>query len=84
MSVSLPEREVDFLDEYARTRRMKSRSAVVRRAVQLLQKEELGDAYAAAWAEWAADDDSVDWERTTDHGLGDERIAAIRRGEVWG
>ena len=71
VSISLPEKEVDFLDEYARTRRMKSRSAVVRKAVQLLQKEELGDDYAAAWAEWAADDDSLEWERTTHDGVAD-------------
>ena len=75
VSISLPEKEVDFLDEYARTRQMKSRSAVVRKAVQLLQAAELGDDYAAAWAEWAAGDDSVDWEQTTDHGPDDERIA---------
>lgn len=74
VSISLPEKEVDFLDEYARTRRMKSRSAVVRKAVKLLQAEKLEDDYAAAWAEWAAADDSVDWERTTDHGLDDGRI----------
>jgi len=74
VSISLPEKDVDFLDEYARTRRMKSRSAVVRKAVKLLQTEQLGDDYAAAWAEWAAADDSAGWERTTDHGLDDERV----------
>ena len=69
VSISLPEKEVDLLDEYARTRRMKSRSAVVRKAVKLLQTEQLGDDYAAAWAEWTAADDSAGWERTTDHGI---------------
>ena len=71
VSISLPEKEVTFIDEYARTRRIASRSAVVRKAVELLRRMELGDDYAAAWAEWAGGDDRLDWERTANDGIVD-------------
>ena len=71
ISISLPEEEVTFIDDYARTQRIASRSAVVRRAVELLRRVDLGDDYAAAWAEWAKSDDSSDWERAADDGIAD-------------
>ena len=52
LSISLPERDVELLDDYVRTRRVKSRSAAVQRAVDLLRAADLSDDYAAAWAEW--------------------------------
>ena len=51
LSVSLPEEDVEFLDEYARTQGYDSRSAVVHKAVRLLRASELGNAYADAWDE---------------------------------
>jgi Arc/MetJ-type ribon-helix-helix transcriptional regulator len=54
LSVSLPDEDVKFLDEYAVERGVTSRSAVVRKAVRLLKAAELGPAYEAAWEEWAA------------------------------
>ena len=71
ISISLPEKEVTFIDDYARAQRIASRSAVVRRAVELLRRVDLGDDYAAAWVEWAESDDSSDWERTADDGIAD-------------
>jgi len=68
LSVSLPDEDVSFLDRYARSRGMPSRSAAVHRAVELLRAEELGPAYADAWESWAGDDAEA-WEGTVADGL---------------
>lgn len=70
LSVSLPDEEVEFLDEYADAQGFESRSAVVLRAVRLLKASQLGDAYTAAWAEWETSEDAELWERTVADGLG--------------
>lgn len=69
VSISLPEDDVRFLDAYAATRGMESRSAAVQRAVRLLRSAELGAAYEAAWEEWTSGDDADLWERTAADGL---------------
>jgi Arc/MetJ-type ribon-helix-helix transcriptional regulator len=69
LSVSLSEEDVEFLDAYARSQHMRSRSAVVQRAVRLLRASEFGAAYADAWDEWAAGDDAELWESTVADGL---------------
>jgi Arc/MetJ-type ribon-helix-helix transcriptional regulator len=68
LSVSLPDDDVDFLDEYATQHGVESRSAVVHRAVSLLRASELGDDYAAAWDEWQ-DADARAWESVVADGL---------------
>jgi hypothetical protein len=42
---------------------------VVHRAVSLLRTAELGDDYAAAWAEWATSD-ADRWDATVADGIG--------------
>ncbi len=69
LSVSLPDDDVAFLDRYAAARGIRSRSAAVHRAVELLKAEELGPAYADAWQTWAADEAEA-WEPTIADGLG--------------
>ena len=69
LSISLPERDVELLDEYVHTRRVKSRSAAVKRAVDLLRAVDLADDYAEAWAQWEAAADNTAWERATHDGL---------------
>jgi Arc/MetJ-type ribon-helix-helix transcriptional regulator len=69
VSISLAEEEVEFLDAYARSKRMPSRSAVVQRAVRLLRASELAGPYAEAWEEWAAADDAELWASTVADGL---------------
>lgn len=64
VSVSLPDDDVQFLDDYAEETGMASRSAVLHRAVTLLRAARLGPAYEAAWAEWAATDDAESWDVT--------------------
>ena len=50
LSISLQEEEVGFLDAYARSQGIKSRSGVVKAALRLLHTMELAADYAAAWA----------------------------------
>lgn len=69
MSISLPARDVALLDEYVHTHGLKSRSAAVKRAVDLLRAVDLADAYAAAWAEWDDGSDKGEWTRATKDGL---------------
>jgi Arc/MetJ-type ribon-helix-helix transcriptional regulator len=73
LSVSLPEEDVEFLDEYARTVGASSRSAVLQRAVRLLRSSQLGAAYEQAWKEWERSDDSELWESTSADGLTGDR-----------
>jgi Arc/MetJ-type ribon-helix-helix transcriptional regulator len=69
LSVSLPDDDVAFLDDYARARGIESRSATLHRAVRLLRASELGTAYAQAWKEWAQDDETASlWDSTTADG----------------
>lgn len=70
LSVSLPEEDVEFLDEYAAEHGMPSRSAAVHKAVRLLRASGLGAAYEDAWADWAASGESKLWELNAGDGLG--------------
>jgi Arc/MetJ-type ribon-helix-helix transcriptional regulator len=69
LSVSLPDDDVEYLDEYARTQRLESRSAALHKAVRLLRASELGSAYEDAWTEWAESDDDRLWDAVIDDGL---------------
>lgn len=68
LSVSLPNDDVAFLDDYASSHGMPSRSAVVQRAVDLLRAAQLGPAYADAWATWDAEEADL-WDATVADGL---------------
>ena len=70
LSVSLPADDVEYLDTYARTRRLDSRSAALRQAVRLLRASELGGAYEEAWTEWSESGDEHAWDVVADDGLG--------------
>jgi Arc/MetJ-type ribon-helix-helix transcriptional regulator len=69
VSVSLPDEDVEFLDAYARSQGIESRSAVVHKAVRLLRASELGPAYEDAWQEWAESDDASLWDSAVSDGL---------------
>lgn len=71
LSVSLPEEDIEFIDDYADRRGSASRSAVLHRAIDLLRASELEDAYAAAYDEWDADEDGKLWSATEGDGLAD-------------
>lgn len=68
LSVSVPDEDIDFIDQYADDHGVESRSGVVQRALSLLRATELGDDYAAAWAEWAASDGEL-WTAVDADGL---------------
>ena len=69
LSVSLPEDDVAFVDEYVRRRCSSSRSAVVHHAIELLRMAELEDAYAGAWDEWDHSGQAGEWDATTGDGI---------------
>ena len=69
VSVSIPEGDVAFLDDYAKSHSLASRSAALQRAIRLLRANELSRHYAAAFAEWAGDADNSMWDTTAADGL---------------
>jgi Arc/MetJ-type ribon-helix-helix transcriptional regulator len=69
ISVSLPEEDVEFLDNYAESQGYMSRSAVVHTAVRMLRSSKLGDAYAEAWKEWEDSGESALWDTAVGDGL---------------
>jgi len=62
VSVSIPEEDVEFLDNYAETHQVASRSAAIHRAIRLLRASELSEDYAAAFNEWADDPANDAWD----------------------
>ena len=69
LSISLPAEEVGFLDDYARSQGIKSRSGAIRAALRLLRTSQLADDYASAWTEWSEEEvDANAWDRTTGDG----------------
>jgi Arc/MetJ-type ribon-helix-helix transcriptional regulator len=69
LSVSLPDDDVQFVDDYARNQGIASRSAVVHRALRLLRASELGPAYESAWREWEDAGEGAAWDEATADGL---------------
>ena len=67
--MSLPTEDVEFLDKYARSLGMRSRSAAIQRAVRLLRAAELGSAYAQAWEEWDGGGEADLWESVSADGI---------------
>ena len=72
LSVSLPEDDLAFLDEYAARTHLPSRSAAVQKAVRALRVAELSAEYAAAWEEFDPMEEAALWETTVGDGLDDE------------
>lgn len=71
LSVSLPDKEVEFLDRYA-ANHGGSRSAVVLRAVRLLREDDLADQYEEAWTEWEESGEARVWDAIVGEGLEDD------------
>lgn len=69
LSISLPDEDVVLLDEFARATGLASRSAAVRRAIQMLRHPDLESDYAAAWDEWDESGDGEAWEPATGDGV---------------
>ena len=71
LSISLPEEDVEILDEFARAAGLPSRSAAVHHAVRMLRLPELEQDYEAAWREWESSGDQAAWSVTTGDGVAD-------------
>jgi Arc/MetJ-type ribon-helix-helix transcriptional regulator len=69
LSVSLPEEDIAFLDAYAESQGIGSRSAALHKAVRALRASELGAAYEDAWHDWD-NTEAEAWEKTAADGLG--------------
>lgn len=69
VSVSLPEDDVAFLDAYAQSQGIESRSAVVHKAVRMLRVSELGAAYEEAFTSWDDGGEAAAWDAVTADGL---------------
>jgi Arc/MetJ-type ribon-helix-helix transcriptional regulator len=72
ISVSLPEEDVSFVDEYSAKTDAASRSAVIHEAIKLLRNAELEEHYLAAWDEWYASGDAELWDAVSADGITDE------------
>jgi metal-responsive CopG/Arc/MetJ family transcriptional regulator len=69
LSVSIPDEDVTFLDEFAERAGMDSRSAVLHRAIALLRSADLIREYDQAFTEWNESVDATLWNSTTGDGL---------------
>ena len=69
ISVSLPDEDLAFLDEYTNKTGLDSRSAAVQKAVRMLRTAELSSEYAAAWEAFDPNGDAALWETTVGDGV---------------
>jgi Arc/MetJ-type ribon-helix-helix transcriptional regulator len=75
VSISLPEDDVEFLDAYAQSQGIESRSAAVHEAVRLLRLSGLGEAYEQAFTSWDDEGQAAAWDVAAADGL-EKRCAA--------
>ena len=71
LSITLPGKDVAYIDRHIADHDEPSRSAVIRKAIERLRHEELSAAYAEICKEWGTEDDLL-WETTVGDGLEDE------------
>lgn len=71
LSISLPDEDVELLDEYVRSAGLTSRSAALQLAVRALRTAHLEQDYATAWDEWQASEEGALWDGTAGDGLAD-------------
>jgi Arc/MetJ-type ribon-helix-helix transcriptional regulator len=69
VSISLPDDDVQFLDAYAQSQGIESRSAVVHKAVRMLRVSELGEAYEEAFTSWDDQGEAAAWDAALADGL---------------
>ena len=72
LSVSLPEKDIRFVDEYAATHEIENRSAVLRKALKLLRQQELAEQYRAAYTEWHESGEDEVWDVVVGDGIASE------------
>lgn len=72
LSVSLSERDVALLDEFAARQGLSSRSAAVQAAIRALRHEALVQAYVEEFEEWEGTEDKALWDGVSAVGLDDD------------
>lgn len=72
ISVSLPEPDLAFLDDYVARAGLPSRSAAVHTAIRALRERRLEDEYTEAFQEWEASGGNESWDVTVADGLEDD------------
>ena len=70
--MSLPEKDVAFIDRQVADHGDASRSAVIRKAINRLRTAQLADDYIAAFKEWEESGEEEIWDRAAGDGLDDE------------
>ena len=73
LSVSLPDKDVAFIDRYIAKHGEESRSAVIRKALDALLTDQLVDEYVEAFREWEASGEEEVWDTAAGDGLEDEQ-----------
>lgn len=71
VSLSIPDEDIRFLDNFARDHGIASRSAAVQQSIALLRDMELKEHFKIAMREWRESPDSELWESTVGDGLTD-------------
>lgn len=69
LSLSIPDEDVEFLDQYAHSHGATSRSAAVQHAIRTLRATELAGDYQAAFEEWTDGEEDQVWDSTAGDGL---------------
>ncbi len=69
LRVSIPDEDVEFLDQYGLKQGSNSRSAVFLQAIRLLSTSQLGSVYAEAWSESSLSGDEELWDTTSGDGV---------------
>lgn len=69
MSISLPEADLTFLDQYSEENGLESRSAAVHTAIRALRDTQLEAEYTDAFTEWEGSEDKHLLETTVSDGL---------------
>jgi len=73
LSISLPDKDVAFIDRYIAKHSERSRSAVIQKALDILLTEQLVEDYAEAFREWKESGEEEVWDAAAGDGLEDEK-----------
>ena len=69
LSVSVDQTFVPFIERYQHNHTIRTKSEVVERALELLRKAELEQAYKEAAQDWLENPDAALWENTVGDGI---------------
>lgn len=69
LSVSVDQTFVPFIERYQHDHTIRTKSEVVERALELLRKAELEQAYKEAAQDWLENPDAALWENTVGDGI---------------